>query len=249
MLIELLSMSNYAHFNVKLAQILGLHQAIYLALIMDINEKAIRKSKIDKDFFTIDRKYITSRTTLSEQEQRDIESNLIKIGILEKSATDSNTIQLNITVLTSILMAPDESLIKDITKKVKSTTKVSAQKLKQNKLAEEMKSNIITPNPELREAYSRWIDAVIEKDGFMNKTAVMAAQAAASRFSNRNLQVELKLIEIATINAYRDMNWAINSYNRDYRVTYSFQQPITSPVSSTPDPNPVTKPKLSDEVF
>ena len=72
MLIELLSMSNYAHFNVKLAQILGLHQAIYLALIMDINEKAIRKSKIDKDFFTIDRKYITSRTTLSEQEQRDI---------------------------------------------------------------------------------------------------------------------------------------------------------------------------------
>ena len=52
MLIELLSMSNYAHFNVKLAEILGLHPAIYLALIMDINEKAIRKSKINKNFFT-----------------------------------------------------------------------------------------------------------------------------------------------------------------------------------------------------
>ena len=39
MLIELLSLSNYGHFNVKLANALGLHTAIYLNIITDINEK------------------------------------------------------------------------------------------------------------------------------------------------------------------------------------------------------------------
>lgn len=248
MLIELLSMSNYAHFNVKLAQILGLHTSIYLALIMDINEKAIRKSKTNKDFFTIDRKYVTSRTTLPEEEQKDIETNLIKIGILEKSPTDANTIQLNLTTLTSILMTPDESLLKDISKKVKAAPVKNSTSSKIDKIAADLKSNILTTNPDLRLAYCNWIDAVLQKDGFMNKTAVMAGQAAASRFSNRNIQVELKVLEIATINAYRDINWAINSYNKDYRVTYSLVPPEAQS-NQTSVPPAVTRPRLSDEVF
>ena len=105
MLIELLSMSNYVHFNVKLAEILGLHTAIYLGQITDINEKAIRKNKVDENFFTIDREYITKRTTIPEKEQKEIENNLIKIGILERSNKDANTLLLNLTVLTSIGMA------------------------------------------------------------------------------------------------------------------------------------------------
>lgn len=242
MLIELLSMSNYAHFNVKLAQILGLHTSIYLALIMDINEKAIRKSKTSKDFFTIDRKYITSRTTLSEQEQKDIEANLIKIGVLEKSPTDANTIQLNLTTLTSILMTPDESLLKDISKKVKAPVRQS-ESAKLEKIANDLKSNILTTNPELKLAYSNWIDAVLARDKFMTKSAVMIGQATLSRFSNRNIDVELKVLEIAAVNGYRDLTWAINSYSKDYKVTYSLQQPISN------SPEPRAFPKLSDEVF
>ena len=114
MLIELLSMSNYVYFNVKLAEILGLHTAIYLGQIMDINEKAIRKNKVNEYFFTIDREYITKRTTIPEKEQKEIENNLIKIGILERSDKDSNTLLLNLTVLTSILMSPDEDLLKNV---------------------------------------------------------------------------------------------------------------------------------------
>ena len=90
MLIELLSMSNYVNFNVKLAHILGLNTAIYLSQIMDINEKAIRKDKVDKNFFTIDRNYITSRTTIAEKEQKEIENNLqypgqIKVNVIRET--------------------------------------------------------------------------------------------------------------------------------------------------------------------
>ena len=43
MLIELLSTSNYVSYNIKLAELLGLHSAIYISELMNINEKAIKK--------------------------------------------------------------------------------------------------------------------------------------------------------------------------------------------------------------
>ena len=47
MLIELLSFSNYGSYNVKLANVLGLETAVYLSEIMNINERALRKNKLD----------------------------------------------------------------------------------------------------------------------------------------------------------------------------------------------------------
>lgn len=241
MLIELLSMSNYVHFNVKLAEILGLHTAIYLGQITDINEKAIRKNKVDENFFTIDREYITKRTTIPEKEQKEIENNLIKIGILERSDKDSNTLLLNLTVLTSILMSPDEDLLKN----VESLAKPKKTKTKAEKIIENLKENIITTNPELRSAYFDWIDAVYAKDGFMTKAAVIAAQGNIDKFSNRNLDIALKVLEIATINGYRDITWAINNYNKDYKVSYSVaSQPAVRPITAPPP-----RKRLSDEVF
>ena len=250
MLIDLLSMSNYVHFNVKLAHIIGLNSSIYLSQIMDINEKAIRKEKTEKNFFTIDREYITKRTTITEKEQKEIENNLIKIGVLERSVDNADTILLNITVLTSILMSPDEELIKDIS----SLSKPKQKRSKADAIKDTLKQNIVTTNLELRNAYFSWIDAVYEKDGFMTKQAVVAAQARIDEFSNRNLDIALKVIEIASINGYRDITWAINTYNKDYKVGYTFapstsnsaQSGMTSAMRSTSTP---VRKRLSDEVF
>ena len=66
MLIELLSMSNYVHFNVKLAEILGLHTAIYLGQITDINEKIDTKlTKVYVDGKEVEYKYDSKENTLS----------------------------------------------------------------------------------------------------------------------------------------------------------------------------------------
>ncbi len=249
MLIDLLSMSNYVHFNVKLAHILGLNSSIYLSQIMDINEKAIRKEKTDKNFFTIDREYITKRTTITEKEQKEIENNLIKIGVLERSKDNADTILLNITVLTSILMSPDEELIRDIS----SLSKPKQKRTKAEAIKDTLKQNIVTTNQELRTAYFSWIDAVYEKDGFMTKQAVIAAQARIDEFSSRNLDIALKVLEIASINAYRDITWAINTYNKDYKVGYTFSS-TRSQTTSTVDSamkqsaTPVRK-RLSDTIF
>ncbi len=246
MLIELLSMSNYGHFNIKLAHILGLNTAVYLNQLMDINEKAIRKNKLVANFFILDREYVTSRTTLSEKEQKEIESNLVKLGILERSKEDDNSLLLNIAVLTNIMMSPDEDLVKDI-----KNFATKSKKTKSEKIIENLKNNIITLNPELRTAYYNWIDAVYEKDGFMNKQAVISAQSNIDNFSNRNLDVALKVLEIATLNGYRDVTWAINSYNKDYKVTYVVNTENKTINNTSPSSTSavVAKKRLSNAIF
>ena len=242
MLIELLSMSNYGHFNIKLAHILGLEHAIYLTEIMNINEKAIRKEKIEEDFFTIDRKYIEQRTTINSKKQEEIEKTLLKIGILEKSDENPDTISLNITILTSILMNPDEKLIKNINKIIKQNSK-SPKVKKDEAIKQNLKSQIFTTNDELSEAYSKWIEAVYDKYGWMTGEAVIAAQETIDGFSNRNLDLALNIIRIATINGYRDMSWAIKSYKKDYNV------PFRVCSNSAPAVIPLEKPEVTDEVF
>lgn len=243
MLIELLSSSNYVNFNVKLAQILGLKPAIYLSQIMDINEKAVRKNKVDNNYFTIDRKYIESRTTLTKDEQISIEKDLLNIGILEKDAEKKNAICLNITVLTSIIMTPDEDLIKDIS----SLSKGKKKKTKSEMIEEHLKDNILTTNTELRDAYYEWIESVLAKKGVMTKAAVVHAQPTLDSFCNRNLDVALKVLEIASIHGYEDINWAINSYNKEFKVNYNV--PTSTPKSKPTTFVPTTRCRMSDEIF
>lgn len=224
MLIELLSTSNYVSYNIKLAEILGLHTAIYLSELMNINAKAIRKDKLDENKFTLQRDYIKSRTTLDENEQIDIENKLLKMGILEKG-DNPNDMSVNINVLTTLAMSQDESLINNC-KKIASTK--SKRQSKEDSIKNAMKLCIQTNNKELREAYYLWIDAVYDRQGWLSKAAVMEAQSTIDKYSNRNLDIALNVLKIAAMNGYRDINWAINKMPQ-YNSPASFDTPKSSP--------------------
>lgn len=238
MLIDLLSMSNYVSYNIKLAELLGLHSAIYISELMNINDKAIRKNKLDDNYFKLQRDYIKSRTTLDEKEQLSIEENLIKLGVLERG-NNNNELSLNITTLTTIMMSADEHLIDNI-KKLNDVKKKSTRKTKNEQIKLNLKKSLVVDNIELRSAYERWIDAVYAKDGWMTKEAVIYAQEIIDSTSNRDLDIALGILKIATINAYRDMSWAVNAYKAQYKVTYKVN---TNQNIST------KKTELSSEVF
>ena len=53
MLIDLLSNANLVSYNYKVAQLFGLHTAIYLAELLNINDKAIKKNKLSEGYFAI----------------------------------------------------------------------------------------------------------------------------------------------------------------------------------------------------
>ena len=248
MLIELLSSSNHVTFNIKLAQIFGLHSAIYISQLIDINEKALRKKKIDNDFFTIDRKYIQSRTTLEPTEQREIDTVLIKLNVLKKHPEKADKVSIDITTLTSIMMEPDEDLIKDISalakqKKVKRT--------KEEQTLAFLQTLVVSTNPDVRQAYYNWIEAVITKDGYMTKPAVIAAQTTLDNYTNRDVPTMLKILEIGAIHGYREIQWAINTYVKDFAGNNKFidTPPINVSTTQRPYAQPVKRARISDEVF
>lgn len=239
MLIELFSTSNYARYNVSIAHLFNLHTAIYLQELMNINEKAIKKAKLDGKYFILDREYIKSRTTFTVEEQKEIDDLLISVGVLKKEENNPDALYVDIPFLTSILSSEDENIIDNVKKLVKPKP---VKATKTQKIIESLKENIVTTNAELRAAYSEWIDAVYAKDHWMSKTAVVSGQALIDEFSNHNLDIALQVLRIAAINGYRNIEWAINSYKETYRVGYRVPPQISSEeVNKTVE--------LSDEVF
>ena len=234
MLIDMLSTSNQVSFNIKLAEILGLHAAIYISELMNIYVKAEKKNKLDNNHFKLVRSYMTSRTTLDEHEQIEIEEYLLKLGVVDRGE-EPDTLSLNITNLTAIMMSPDEQLIDNAKKKRKpKATKVE-------KIKEALRARVTVQNQELKEAYYGWIDSVYDRQGWMTGPCVDVAQKTVDEFSNRNLDVALKLIEIASVHGHRDIQWAINKYNQEFMISYS----------TTPEVRRVTTrcTQLSSEVF
>ncbi len=207
MLVELLSQSNYQSFNIKLAQLLGLESAIYLSALIDINEKAFRKNKIiDNGFFTVDRDYIKTRTTLTKSKQEKIEFELNKLGILELS---NDHLKINLEILTSLVLEENEEIRRDLS----NFRKAANSKNKGDYILENVKKNIDTKLPmELQQAYANWLDSVYSKINFVNKQTLFNAQKEVDTASNHNLDVALDIINIAAASGWKDMKWAVKVY-------------------------------------
>lgn len=212
MLIDLLSTSNYVSFNIKIAKKLGLKQAIYISELMNINDKAIRKNKVDEHYFTLDRKYFYDRTTLTEDEQLDIEKGLLNIGLLEKSEGKDNTLLLNLNVLTTMMLNTDEKIDADIKKIL---NKKTSRRTKDEAIIDNLKKSITTTNEELRKAYCDWIDGVYARNGWMSKAAIILGEKLVDEYSNRNLDVALDIISIASVNGWKDMKYAVEMYDKN----------------------------------
>lgn len=240
MILNLLSSHNYISFNINLAHMLGLHSAIYLSELLSINEKAVEKNKIADGFFSVDRKYIEKRTTLDKQEQLKIDTVLSEIGILETDKEKNNVLKIQIANLINLLSENNESLVDNIKDFCNKKTKVKITK--EQEQSNLMKSFINTDNSELYKAYCDWIDAVYSKLHWMSKKAVVSAQQKIDEVSNHDLDIALAILDIATINGYKDIIWAIKRYKETnsipaYRIKSNTQDTIQKNV------------EISDEVF
>ena len=244
MLIDLLSTDNLANYNIKIAQVMGLHTAIYINELINISNKATQKNKLIADkFFILDRKYITKRTTLALEEQLAIDTKLHKVNVMQKADNEIDTIYLDIEKLASIISSDDSEYLDKVKKKTEVKTAAlpgMKQTLKQ-KQALEFKQEINVTHPKLKEAYDGWVDGVLANPkGFLSKRAVKIFIDTVDSFANGYLEVALKVIDIATTNGYRDATWAINKYNTEYNNTNRNNYVDTSRQRVV---------KLADEVF
>ena len=198
MLQDLINPKNYNNYNIKIAQLWGLDCAVYLSTILSFIEDK-------KESIKVDRNRIKELTTLTKDQQMQLDSRLIDLNIITKK---TDNIKINFDVLFSMFNTTNIEITKEI------APVVTKKRTKQDILKEEFKSYIHTDNPELRDAYAAWIDGVFARQGWMSKKSVEMGQQKIDSYSNRNLDLAINILNIASIGGYRDINWAINEYEK-----------------------------------
>ena len=246
MLTDLMCTDNYAMFNVKVANVMGLHAAVYVNEILNITQKAQQKRKIVDGYVTIDRDYVHRRTTIFPEEQISIDKKLVGIGVLSVAENNPDNIQLSVDTLANLVAADDANLLKKVTKltEVKSVVQSSTKMSMRQKTILELKDFIKCSNEELLNAYRDWVDGVYANPkGYLSKRAIIVFQRDVDEFARGDLDLALKIIEIATINGWRCAEWAINTFKKDYAKDFYANYTQVAPSVSQRSVS------LSDEVF
>lgn len=239
MIFDLLSTDMYVSYNFNLANIIGLKEAIYISELININRKAIVKNKLTDDFFKVDRKYITERTTLTEKEQKEIDKSLSSINIITIGSS-ADFLKVNTDSLTGLMLEKDKKIIDTISNDVKKSTKSTKKEV----ISANLKSNVQTANEELRNAFYDWIDAVLSRQGWMSKKSIINGQQVLDTYTKRDLDLALSILDIASINGWRDLNWAIDEFEKRKKKSY-----FTLPNTPTNLDNSKQVSFSNDEVF
>ncbi len=216
MFIDLVSTDNQISCNVKAAKLLGLDTAIYLNELININAKAISKQKLDVNgFFRLNRTYITNRTTLTSKRQLELDINLLDVEIISKDEHDPDLMKVDIEMYASILTNQDKVVSNKVAKLVTKKSKAEKELEKKSAIINNLKMGVVCSDDELKNAYFDWIDAIYDKPGgFLSKGAIKIFETTINNYTKGDLDLALQLLNIATVKAYKNADWVINSYEQ-----------------------------------
>lgn len=215
-----LDLFNELRLNKRLIKIAGFEVAAYWAELQSILKQVVKKKTADEHgFFNLDREYLERETTLTVTKQLKCEEKLITMGVVMKDPNNPNRLAISVNNMVEIITDED-------TKKLKKTSAVKKDE-KAAKIAgikQTMKKAILETDLELRAAYERWIEGMIDAANCkFTKAVVQLFEKTVTEYTS-NKQTRLKIIEIATVNSYRDATWAINKLTS---INSSYKQSIT----------------------
>ena len=241
MLIDIFNQDNSITINYKAITLFGLNTAAYLTLLISIYRKATRKNKLDNDFFKLDRSYIQELLGMSVEEQLVCDGNLLKLSIIRKSPDDPNKIKVDLKLYLSLLNDEDLKLIDEVRKSMKVTRPKGLKQSQRQIQINNLKNCIQCSNYELLTALRDWVDGVYANPkGFLSKASIKVFQDTLNNYTKGDLDLALRIVQIATVNGCRDCNWAINSYEKESKprqVVRVTEQEVAS------------KDNLSDTIF
>jgi hypothetical protein len=253
-MIELLTTDNYISFNIKAAQIFGLQGAVYCSELINIYNKATKKSKIiDDGYVKVDRKYITDRTTISSAEQNVIDLNWAKINLLKAKTDNPDIIKLDFDVLVSLLSSQDVTLLDDVRKKVIIKNPRGIKETRKQAICNNLKKGIDCSNPDLLAALRDWIDAIFSNPvGYLSKSSVDMFQDTLYNYTQGSVEKAIAIVKIATAQGYKDCQWAINVYEKSEQYKKKQQENQTAASARLPrvtEQKRATKNDISSDSF
>jgi hypothetical protein len=224
--------------NKRLVKIAGFEVAAYWAELQSILKQVVKKKTADeRGFFNLDRNFVEQETTLSVTKQLKCDDLLTRAGVLLKDENDPNRLAISVSAMVEYIT--DE----DVTKLGKKSTKSTQAETKEAKVAgikATMKKAILEPDLRVRAAYERWIDGMVDAANCrFTKAVVQLFEQTVSKYTS-DADTKISIIEIATINSYRDAQWAINKLNSKYTKP-------TNPAIQLPEQRIATA--VSEDIF
>jgi chemotaxis regulatin CheY-phosphate phosphatase CheZ len=122
-----------------------------------------------------------------------------------KDLEDPNRISIAVNGMVAVITDEDTTKLKK-TAAIKTDEKAA----KVAGIKATMKRAILTQDIELRAAYERWVDGMIDAANCRFTKAVVQLFEKTVTEHTQDKKLQLQIIEIATINSYRDATWAIN---------------------------------------
>lgn len=230
---NILSQDSHLIVNMVVAHNFGLNTAVYWASLSEILPRVRRKNTIDENgFFSIDREYVTKRTTLSVTDQRACDDLLVAAGIMRVDESNPDRISLDSVRMLSYIVEGDlENLPKNpaiiLTSKTtskRSSGKSTKAKTSKSTLTPEQKeerfkyaaasvhAKLEEPDPELSAAYLEWCTALMGKKGMNSVTAQTFKDDLDAYTSDKTTKLEI--LKIAAAKEYNQVAWAIQTYER-----------------------------------
>lgn len=192
--------------NKRLVKIAGFDVAAYWAELQSILKQVVKKGTADeRGFFTLDRDFMERETTLTVSKQLKCDEALLKLGVLLKEPDNPNRISIAVNGMVAVITDED-------TTKLKKTGKTSAD-AKAAKIAgikATMKKAILETDTEVRAAYERWVDGMVDSPNCRFTKAVVQVFEKTITEYTADPVLRRKIIEIATTNLWKDATWAIN---------------------------------------
>lgn len=221
MLLDLLDPNNVGTYNITLAQVLGLNTAVYCSELLAIYKKALVKNKMVGDqqiYFKVDRKYIYKRTSLTIEQQLNIDGKLVEKRFLYKDPENPDVMYLNLTVLVSTIANENVEVISNL-KEFFNESPSEIKRTRREKKVSSLQKSIDTPYPEVNAALRDWIAAIgSNPKNKLSDQAIKIFLDDVMEFANGNVELAVRIIKIATVQKYIMCKWAINIYEKDLRM-------------------------------
>lgn len=212
MLLDVFDNDNSISVNYRTIQIFGLPTAVYLTELINIYKKATRKNKLVEDgYFKVDRKYVNNVLCLTPEEQIICDLNLIKTSVLKKSSDNPDILKIDVKLYLSLLCSEDMKLYDDVKKQMKVQKPKGTKESQRQQYINVLKNSIECSNYELLTALRDWVEGVYARpNGFLSKSSIKIFQDTLNSYTKGDLDLALRVVQIATVQGYRDCQWAIN---------------------------------------
>ena len=217
--------------NKRLIKLAGFEVAAYWAELQSILKQVVKKHTADEHgFFILDREYIERETTLTLAKQLKCDELLITLGVISKDSTNPNRLAISVQNMVELITDEDTTKLKKTSAKKKDDKAAKIAGIKAT-----MKKAILETDLELKAAYERWIDGMVDAQNCrFTKAVVQLFEQTVTTYTPDKAK-RLKIIELATVNSYKDATWAINRLSNSRPLNKSntaSEQKICSGVSN-----------------